>query len=103
MGDASTNFNTSKGYYELTKKDWQQGQRFQLVVNTNVKGQYLYVFSVNSAYRSNVHFPLGKGYGSLARVDNSDLDNIDIVETFEIWNHLWAKKERRGRTEQQKH
>lgn len=79
MGDAKTNFNTTKGYYELTKKDWQQGQRFQLVVNSSIKGQYLYVFSINSTYNATVHFPLGKSYGSTVGFENSDLDGTDIV------------------------
>jgi Papain family cysteine protease len=79
MGDATTNFNPTKDYYELTKKDWQQGQRFQLVVNSSLKGQYLYVFSINSAYNATVHFPLGRSYGSTVSLDNSDLDGTDIV------------------------
>lgn len=78
MGNATAAYNRSQNYYELTKKDWQLDQRFQLVVNTKEKGQYLYVFSVNNSYAANLHFPLGKTYGNRLGFENDDLDIVPI-------------------------
>jgi len=75
MGDATAYYNSSKNYYELTKKDWQLDQRFQLLVKTSVAGQYMYVFSINSQYKANTHFPLGKSYSGMG----FENDDIDIV------------------------
>lgn len=58
MANAPVYWNQQQGLYELQRKDWQQGQRFQLLVNTTAEGQYLYVFSVNASYKATWHFPV---------------------------------------------
>jgi C1A family cysteine protease len=84
MGDATAHYNYTKKHYELNKKDWQLGQRFQLVVNTKVKGQYLYVFSVNNSYKANLHYPLGKTYGNGYGFENDDIDIVPTNTEFTI-------------------
>lgn len=84
MDKAKAYFNTSRQYYELSKKDWKWGQRFQLIVNTKERGQYLYVFSVNSNYKATLHFPLGKSYGNRFNFDNDDLDIVPVNTQFVI-------------------
>lgn len=49
---------TSKGnYYELNKADWQIGSQFQVIANDISKGDYVYVFSIDSSKKPFVHFP----------------------------------------------
>jgi Papain family cysteine protease len=78
MGDAAATYNAEKAYYELSKKDWSLNQRFQLIVQNKVEGQYIYAFSVNSEMKANVHFPLGKGYGA-PMPSSLEVDDVDVV------------------------
>lgn len=84
MGDATAYYNSSRQYYELSRKDWQLDQRFQLVVNTQVKGQYLYVFSVNDSYEANTHFPIGSSYSNGVGLKNDDIDIVPLKSEFII-------------------
>jgi hypothetical protein len=84
MGDASATYNRSNAYYELSKKDWQLNQRFQLLVKNKVAGQYVYAFSVNSEKKANVHFPLGKAYNAEYHLETDDIDVVPQVSDFVI-------------------
>jgi Papain family cysteine protease len=78
MDDATATYNTVNAYYELSRKDWQLNQRFQLLVKNKVEGQYIYAFSVNSQMKANVHFPMGKAYNAPAPA-GLEVDDVDVV------------------------
>jgi hypothetical protein len=84
MGDATAAYNRPNAYYELSKKDWQVNQRFQLLVKNKVAGQYVYAFSVNSEKKANIHFPLGKAYNADYSLETDDIDVVPQVSEFLI-------------------
>ena len=84
MGDASAAYNRPNAYYELSKKDWQLNQRFQLWVKNKVAGQYVYAFSVNSEKKANIHFPAGKAYNADYSLETDDIDVVPQVSDFVI-------------------
>jgi hypothetical protein len=46
------------GIYELNRKDWQVGDRFQLLTSNERSGQYICVFSISPKNEVKAHYPL---------------------------------------------
>jgi len=46
-----------KDRYTLRRSDWKIGQLFQLVATNDIKDEYMYVFSVDSENKVEVHWP----------------------------------------------
>lgn len=44
-------------YYELTKKDWMEGDMFQVVAENIKKDSYVYLFSLNGNNKAEIHWP----------------------------------------------
>lgn len=51
-------YHLGNGVYELSRKDWQLGQMFQMVANSTRGAQYMCVFSIDAAQKVEVHWPL---------------------------------------------
>ncbi|SOD96450.1 C1 family peptidase [Spirosoma fluviale] len=49
---------TGNGIYEMSRKDWQVGDRFQLLTSNDRAGQYICVFSINPKNEVKAHYPL---------------------------------------------
>jgi hypothetical protein len=47
----------AKGYYALEKKDWKEGDLFQLVARNTHPDEYVYVFSIDPKKTWHLHFP----------------------------------------------
>jgi hypothetical protein len=55
--------------YEMKRKDWQEGQMFQLEAKNLKKGSYVYVFSIDPNKKTMIHWPRNKGLDSKFSVD----------------------------------
>jgi len=62
-------------FYEMAKKDWSIGDRFQLLVNEMKKGHYIYVFSLDGE-GANLHWPRGL---SLEEEEVVDGEKVEVV------------------------
>lgn len=55
--------------YEMTRKDWEVGQMFQLVAQKLKKGSNVYVFSIDPDKEARLHFPRPKKKGAINSSD----------------------------------
>ena len=70
------------GYYELSKKDWELGQLFQICAENTRQGEYICVFSINSKNEINIHWPRDIKYNEIdVGLGESDLagQNAKII------------------------
>ncbi|MCF0070804.1 C1 family peptidase [Dyadobacter sp. CY261] len=54
------------GHYELLKKDWKEGQRFQLIAENTQHGEHICVFSINEKNKINIHWPRDINYSDIS-------------------------------------
>ena len=76
----------SSGVYELSRKDWKLGERFQLLTNNPTAKQYMCVFSIDARNKLNVHWPRNEALAQfnsrlfgLGEADILPTTNFDVV------------------------
>ncbi|GAB4051838.1 C1 family peptidase [Spirosoma litoris] len=65
------------GVYELSRKDWQIGDRFQLLASNARQAQYVCVFSINPKNEIKAHYPLNQKLAAVQ--DNSYGMNVTDI------------------------
>ena len=51
-------------FYTLNKKDWEEGDMFQVIANNIRQDRYVYVFSLDGNNKSEIHFPRNERFKS---------------------------------------
>lgn len=76
----------SNGVYELSRKDWKIGERFQLLTNNPTAKQYMCVFSIDAKNKLNVHWPRNEAVAQfnsrlfgLGEADILPTTNFDVL------------------------
>lgn len=79
-------FNNAEAYfdgnhYELNKQDWEVGQAFQIFASNELQDMYVYIFSIDAANASHIHWPRQAALNSkFAGINESALITISDAE-----------------------